>query len=127
MPYETTFFQLPCGAQACRLEVRGDFSLKDTEPLLQLLATGGRLHGMPLLVPVQELNSITSDARAAILKASRGRAESWTAAVVTRATIRVTLNFIMRIQGRKKTRMFTSEAEALEWLDARVREDMATG
>jgi len=44
---------------------------------------------------------------------------------VTNPVLRVTANFIARIQGRKKTRMFSGEPEALQWLDARVREDMA--
>ena len=127
MPYETTLFQLPCGVQACRLEARGDFSIEDTRQIYQQLASGGRLHGMPLLILTHELSSITSDSRAAIVKVGREQAERWEAAVVTSTVLRVTINFIMRIQGRKKTKLFTSEREALQWLDARVGENAAGG
>jgi hypothetical protein len=127
MPYETTLFQLPCGAQACRLEVSGELALEETREILQTLVSGGRLFGMPLLILSQKLDSITSDARAAIAEAGRHQAERWEAAVVTSTVIRVIVNFIMRIQGRKKTKLFTTEAEALQWLDARVREEREAG
>jgi len=51
-----------------------------------------------------------------------GDREVWTAVVVTNPVIRVTANFIMRIQKQRKTKLFSVEAEALRWLDARTRE-----
>ena len=45
--------------------------------------------------------------------------------VVTNPVVRVTTNFLMRINKARKQRLFTSEAEAILWLDERAREDAA--
>lgn len=125
MPHEMTFFQLPCGARACRIEVSGILSNEEARALLQLLQPGGASHDLPCLFLLQGLDSIPSDARGIFGQGGLAKVESWEAVVVTNPVIRVTANFIARIQGRKKTRMFSGEPEALQWLDARVREDMA--
>jgi len=80
---------------------------------------------MPLLIVLQGLDAFSSDARRTIGQMQLEEVETWEAVVVTNPVVRVTINFIMRIQGRKKTKLFPDEPEALQWLDARAREDMA--
>ena len=72
------------------------------------------------------MTSITADARG--LLGGRGNVsgkEAWTAVVVTNPVIRVTVNFLMRINKNRKLRLFTREAEAIRWLDEQVREGAA--
>jgi hypothetical protein len=125
VPHETTFFQLPCGARACRIEVSGTLSSEDARTLLQQLQPGGACHDLPCLFLLQKLDSIPSDVRGLLGQRGLAEVESWEAVVVTNPVMRVTANFVARIQGRKKARMFSDEPEALQWLDARAREDMA--
>jgi hypothetical protein len=73
-----------------------------------------------------DLKSISSEARAVFAGRSDVRdRQTWTAVLLTNPVIRVTANFIMRIQGSTRTKLFSSEPDALEWLDARVREQLA--
>ena len=45
--------------------------------------------------------------------------------MVINPLLRVTINFVTRVTGNRKVKMFGSEAEATRWLDERVREDRA--
>jgi len=128
MPFRTTFSQLPCGERYLRLEPSGHFSREDAEALIQLVNPGGELHGFPTLILTEKVESFGSEARA--LFAGRGDAvekDSWLAVVVTNPVIRVALNFLKRVQPPSKGVIFANEPEALQWLDARVREDRAGG
>ncbi|HEY8206566.1 MAG TPA: hypothetical protein VIG99_03725 [Myxococcaceae bacterium] len=109
----------------CRLEVSGTLRGDEARTILEQLRPGGHLHGMPRLFALQRVDSISSDARGAIGKGGLDGVEAWEAIVVTNPLVRVTANFIVRIYGRTKTRLFSGEPEALQWLDARVRVDMA--
>ncbi len=125
MPHEMTFLQLPCGARICRIALSGTLSGEEARALLQQMQPGGALHATPHLYLMQRLDSISSDARGFIGQSGLEEGEAWEAVVVTSSVLRVTVNFIMRIQGRKKTKLFSAEPEALQWLDARAREDLA--
>jgi len=123
MPYEMTFFQLPCGARAFRMEGRGTFSREDAVASLKLVDPGGELHGLPCVVLTRNLGSVSPEARR--LYAERGDLGVWMAVVVTNPVIRVTARFLMRIQKARKTDLFATEEKAIAWLDARVREEAA--
>jgi len=127
MPFQTTFSQLPCGVRYVRLETSGRFSREDAEALIQMMNPGGELHGIPILLLTEKLESVGSEARA--LFAGRGDAakDPWIAAVVANPVVRVTLNFLKRVQKRNTGTMFANEPAAIQWLDARVREDRAEG
>src|SRR4051812_38365116 len=112
MPYEKTFLDLPCGARICLLEMRGILSGEEAKALIAQMQPGGAVHGMPLLISLQKLDSLSSEARGAIGKSGLEEVEMWEAVVVTNPVVRVTVNFVMRIQRRKKTRLFTGEPEA---------------
>jgi hypothetical protein len=125
VPHETTSLQLPCGARIRRIELSGTLSREEVGALVEQMRPGGDLHGMPLLVLLQGVDSFPWDARSTAGQAERAGAERWEAVVVTNPVLRVTVNFILRIQRMKKTKLFSGEAEALQWLDARIREDLA--
>jgi len=128
MPFQTTFSQLPGGVRYLRLETSGRFSREDAEALIQQMNPGGELHGLPILLLTEKLESVGSEARA--LFAGRGDTakDPWIAAVVANPVVRVTLNFLKRVQKQNNKRMmFANEPAALQWLDARVREDRAEG
>jgi hypothetical protein len=119
-----TFFQLPCGARCIRVNVRG--AISDEEAITHLNRVDdpeGDLHGLPALTYMHEMESITPGARHRF--AIRVPQEPWVAVVVTSPVLRVALNFLQRVRGRKKLRMFTADPEALKWLDDRVREELA--
>lgn len=126
MPFQTAFSQLPCGERYLRLETSGRFSGEDAEALIKLVNPGGDLHGIPAIVFTQKLESLGSEARA--LFAGRGdvvQKDPWIAIVVINPVIRVALNFLKRVQRSKNGMLFGNEPAALQWLDARVREDLA--
>src|SRR5687767_15120732 len=93
--------------------------------LLDELKPGGPLHGLPLLILLQRLAPLSPEVRRTVGQIGLEEVETWEALVVNNPVVRVTINFVMRIQGRKKTKLFSGEREAIQWLDARVREDLA--
>lgn len=126
MPYETILFMLPCGARCFRLVLGDSLTKEDAAQIVTQVEPGGELHGFPALIEAMDLKSISSDARAVF--ASRDdvkNRQTWTAVLLTNPVIRVTANFIMRIQRSKRTKLFSSEPDALEWLDAQVRQQLA--
>src|SRR5262245_57136533 len=126
MPFEISPFQLPCGVRAYRMETIGVFSGQDADSYVKQAEPGGPNHGLPCLVLTQRMESLSSEARGYFAaRGDLGDREMWTAIVVTNPVIRVASNFVMRIQGTRKMKLFSGEAEALQWLDARVREALA--
>ncbi|HEY8207367.1 MAG TPA: hypothetical protein VIG99_07800 [Myxococcaceae bacterium] len=125
MPFEVTFFQLPCGARCARVRLRGIISEEDAVAHIERSERpGGDVYGLPILNDTREMESITPGARR--LFAARSQADPWVAIVITNPVLRVGLNFLLRVRGAsKKMRLFTAEPEALKWLDDRVREDLA--
>ena len=101
MPHETTFFQLPCGARACRIEVSGILSGEEARALIQQLQPGGASRDLPCLFLLQGLDSIPSEARGIFRQGGLAEVESWEAVVVTNPVIRVTANFVARIAELK--------------------------
>jgi len=125
MPFETTLFQLPCGARAVRMETTGTLSAEDAQEIVLRVQMGGELHDLPALIMAKELSSISSEARGVFTRRDDVRnRQTWTAVVMNNPLIRVTANFIMRIQRSRRTRLFSGEPEALQWLDGQIRTDL---
>jgi hypothetical protein len=123
MPYDLSFFQLPCGARAARLAMRGIISGGDAEELVHKTGPGGDMFLVPTLALTAEMKAISSAARGLFAgRADRPQHESWTAVVVTNPIARVAIRFIMRVQRTNKADLFGTEAEAIRWLDKRARE-----
>jgi len=126
MPYEMTFFQLPCGARSARLDMRGIISREDTAALIKEVEPGGALHRQLCLVLTKDMDSFSSEARhAASGDGRKWEPEMWSAVVVTKPVIRVAINFILRITRSKRLKLFAREPEAIQWLDEQARENMS--
>ena len=50
---------------------------------------------------------------------------TWTGIITTNPVMRVTANFLIRVNKVKKQRLFSKEAEAVQWLEERIKEDQA--
>ena len=84
--------------------------MKDIEP-------GGRYHGLPLLCIVDDTVEMNADARR-IFTARPNDSANPPSAIVTQSTVmRVTINFISRVNGQMNTRLFATEGEAIRWLE----------
>ncbi|HEY8207952.1 MAG TPA: hypothetical protein VIG99_10760 [Myxococcaceae bacterium] len=124
MPLEVTFFHLPCGARCARLNARGIISEEEAVAYLKRVDTPeGDIQGMPVLTCAHEVESVTPGARR--LFATRNAEDPWGAMVITNPVLRVAFNFLLRVRGSAKLKLFTAEPEALKWLDDRVREELA--
>lgn len=123
MPVELSTFELPGGTRCVRIVTRGHLSKEDAETILERTGPGGPLFGMPQLVLTQQQESADTESRAAFLKRTiTGELEPWTAMVVTHPVGRVAASFLIRVAQKKRTKVFRLEAEAVQWLDERLRE-----
>jgi hypothetical protein len=125
VPFEISPFQLPCGARAARVKSYGFFTGDDAATMLKQWEPGGPLYGMPSLVLTGEMTVMTPEARSYFSSWKEPSETEWYAIVVVNPVMRVVSNFILRVSGTTRRRLFTSEDEALRWLDERVREDLA--
>jgi len=119
VPYHYSLFQLPGGARCARFEWSGVATGEEAAALVAECAPGRPLHGLPLLVLAQKMERMEPEARSFF--SSRGH-PPLIAVVVSSPIIRVTGNFITRMNKNARQRMFSTEAEAIQWLDERVRE-----
>jgi len=126
MPYTVTTTTLPCGAPCLRIEGSGVISKEDALYLLTLIGRKGSSFGVPMLVLAQQMKSLSPEARNLYGANLDGGADlGWCGLVVTSMLIRVTAQFVLRVSGYNKVRMFSTEAEAVGWLDERARADAA--
>ena len=127
MSVEMTTFELPGGTTCLRIVTGGHFSKEDAEAVVQRTSPGGPYFGMPQLVLTQQQVSGSSDARGVLAAARGGHGESepWVAVVITNRIGRVGANFLMRVLGNKRMRLFGAEAEAVRWMVERIQEGQA--
>src|SRR5262245_4278544 len=123
MPLIATLSQLPSGARCIRLEGRGDITKEDAEAVSKELGAGGPLHGIPILTLTRDVRSVSAEARHVFAsRVDPSAPATWTAVVVTNPVIRVSTNFAMRFTKVKRQRLFKTEAEAVQWLEERIKE-----
>jgi hypothetical protein len=122
MPFQYSMFTLPCGARAARIEWRGVATGEEAAALMADSAPGGPLHGLPLLIAAQHMESMEPGARSVFGGGKDRPPSEFLGIVVTSPLIRVASNFIMRMNRNPRQRMFATEAEAIQWLDERTRE-----
>jgi len=126
VPYQISTLDLPCGERFVRAEGSGVIAREDADYLLSRVTPGGDLYGLPQLVLTQKVVSTTAEARKLFAGSSaRSTLQTWCAVVVTNPVIRVTSNFLMRVIGTTRLKLFVSEPEAIAWLDERAREEAA--
>jgi len=122
MPITATLNQLASGVSYVRLECLGDIVKEDAEAISKEIGAGGPLSGIPILALTQRVGSISAEARKVF--GDRGdlsAQETWTAIVATNPVMRVTANFLMRLNRVQKQRLFSTEAEAVQWLEERIK------
>jgi hypothetical protein len=68
------------------------------------------------------MERMTPEARALFANRRNPSATEWIALVLGNPLMRVTSNFILRMNGNPRRRLFSTEAEAVQWLDERARE-----
>ncbi len=125
MPYELSVFHLPGGARAARVRCIGTLLGEEATSMLKEWNADGPMHDLPALVLTQELEAMTAEARS-FLSGRRERSPTeWFAVVVTNPVMRVVGNFFARVSGTKRQRLFSTEAEAIKWLDERALENAA--
>jgi hypothetical protein len=123
MPYALSTFQLPCGVRCARVEWETEMNGEDARALMADAEPGGQMHGLPVLALGQKLRTVMPEARGVF---SGDRAASFRnrlALVMPNPVIRVTINFIMRVNRNQRQRVFGTEEEAIRWLDEGVRQD----
>jgi hypothetical protein len=125
MPYDVTTISLPCGTLAVRADGSGVITEDDANKLIALIRRGGPNFGMPMLVLTQRISEMSAEARRLLSHpTSTGVEAMWCAVVVAASVIRVTVNFITRTTGGGDSlKMFSSEPDAIAWLDERIRVD----
>src|SRR5262245_44065926 len=109
MSFVTSMFRLPCGVRAGRVEWQGQITGELARTAVVQAGPGGAMHGVPVLVIHTRDVTMTSEARAVF--ASQKDME-WTALVFHGVLLRVTANFIIRISGNDRLRLFATEPEA---------------
>jgi hypothetical protein len=124
MPFAVTTFNLPGGTAATLAKGSGAITRDEADDLMRQITPGGERHGMPLLVLTQEMTRMTAEARRVFAGGNDPTIEqAWTGVVVTNPVMRVTINFLLRVARTRYVRLFSTEADAIRWLDERVRVD----
>jgi hypothetical protein len=127
MPYAVSTFILPCGTPATRADGSGVITAEAATELMAKIGPGGEQFGRPLLVLTQQMTKMSPEARSIFSASGDPTADrAWCAVVVTSPVIRVTVNFLLRVSKAPTVKLFSSEPDAIAWLDERVRVDGPT-
>src|SRR5262245_58532719 len=125
MPFEITTFRLPCGGEAARIEYWGVVTGEEAAEVIRQLDVGGPLYGYSTLSVTVKEHTISPEARAKYYGYTFPAVIAG-ALVNTNMFTRIFANFIIR--GRRtshRMKFFATEAEAIQWMDERVREVQA--
>ena len=126
MPFELATIILPSGAKATRAELYGVIDKEDAGLMMQELLPGGAYFGQPLYVSCTRMGKMSLEARSIFSTPPDPNVrEQWVSVCVNNPLARVTINFLLRVSGSKKVKLFSSESKAMAWLDERAREDAA--
>jgi hypothetical protein len=121
MPCDHSTFELPDGRRCARLDWSGFVSAEEADAALALSESGGPLYGLPVLSVALKMTGMSPEARAIFSSPRRNALSQKLALVTADPVIRVTANFVFRIQRNKSQRHFRSEAEAVAWLTEKDR------
>lgn len=116
MPIQTQEGKTPNGQRYMRALVSGHVSLADAQAMGAQLQPGQPCHQVLVICFVEKGTEYSSESRKyfGALKGCYKRM----ATVVVSAVQRASINFMVRLAGDAKDfRMFTTEAEAMSWLD----------
>lgn len=117
MPISIEEGKTPKGQRMMLAKVSAHVSLSDAEGMGNLLKPGQPFHGALVLCLVDKSTDYHPDARRHF-NTFNGNYQRM-ATVVNSVLVRSAINFMVRVTGIGATfKMFTTEAEALRWLDA---------
>jgi hypothetical protein len=117
MPYQLSHDKTPAGVPMVRYISSGRILAGEAAELMTQISAGGPFYGLPMLVISMEGVEVTAEARRVFTQRIDDEKGAPTAIVTTNVVMRVTINFIGRVNRGANMRMFATEAEALRWLD----------
>lgn len=106
----------PLGVTILRLVSSGRITGAEAADIMKEIAPGGAHHRLPMLVISKDDVEVTAEARRVFTRRVED-GDPPTAIVSTSTVLRVTVNFIGRVNGNNNMRLFAGEPEALRWLD----------
>src|SRR5262245_12488812 len=109
MPFDLSTFQLPGGARCVRVDVSGVVTGEEAANAIAHLEPGGSYHGLSMLVCGQKMKSLLPEARAVFGNRRSPPPTEWMAIVLTNPILRVGSNFILRMNGNVRRRLFSTE------------------
>jgi hypothetical protein len=118
MPYQLQRDTTPAGVSIVRLDSSGRILAVDATEMMKEISPGGQHHGLPMLVISNDGVEVTAEARRIFTQRVGDEAGPPTAIVSTSMVMRVTINFISRVNGNTNMRLFSTEPDAVQWLDA---------
>jgi len=106
----------PKGHPLLKMFVSGHCDLPQAETMADHITAGQKFHRQRVLVTVAPGTEYTPDARKYFPTLHRDHYAM--ATIVTSAVVRAAINLISRVAGGSRNfKLFTDEADALEWLD----------
>lgn len=120
MPLSLSVEKFADGRRYVRTVSSGAVTGEDARGLMDRLAPGSELEGLPMLSVMEGKVDLSPEARKIFSSLNQGAANAkpMKVAIVTpNAPLRVMLSFVLRIAGQANdTKFFSNEAEALAWL-----------
>lgn len=120
MPITRQLYRTPGGHTVLRTVTSGQIQEDEAIEMMRTLQKGGEHHGRALLSFTEPDADISAAARKAFTESRRMDEEIASAIVITSTSMRVMLNFMLRVAGGgagQKMRTFNDEATAVKWLD----------
>jgi hypothetical protein len=116
MPYTLKLEQTPKGLDITRLHTRGRITETEADALMHELSASAYSR-LPMLAVTGQDTEVTADARRVFTTRVGTDGALPSAIVTTNAVMRITVNFIGRVNGNHNTRLFATEREAMLWLE----------
>src|SRR5262245_50041624 len=95
----------PEGLRITRLDSSGRITESEAAAMMKALSPGGEHHGLPLLVVSEPGTEVTADARRVFTTGIVDDLGLPAAIVSASVVLRVTVNFISRVNGNPRTRL----------------------
>jgi hypothetical protein len=121
MPIAVKGAKTPKGHEYVHMICSGDISGPDAEGVLAKMAPGQELAGRGIMSVIEPGAKYSPEARNVFTRNNGSENGNPVAIVVTNAPVRVMLSFIIRLSSAAKhTRFFSTEADALAFLDEKL-------
>jgi hypothetical protein len=122
MPYTLQTEHTPSGAPITRMTVSGTIDVVEATSMMKEIGPNGPHGQLPMLIITDDSTDVTAAARRIFTTNMGSDAARISATVITNVVLRVTTNFINRVNRSTHTRTFANAAQALEWLDLTLKD-----